>query len=286
MRFIAIIALIVGIGLAGGGLYLANKYIAAVEAQAALQRQQRQAQAPEMVRVAVAAQELRYGTKLEPEHVGWQEFPVGTVPDGTFTSIEDLVGDPETAPRIVLGTIVTGEFFLRQKVSEFGESPNILSRLSPGMRAFTIAIDAVSGVGGFIAPESRVDIMVTRRVSGQLRNSIVLQNTRVIAVDQVISAEQSRGAPRVGRTATVEVTPTEASKLKIAGELGRLSLTLRGFNDSEDTTDPNGLAQEITPEDIFGEETVPEPVRVVEEPKPTIRVRKGTSVNDLEMPSQ
>ena len=99
--------------------------------------------------------------------------------------------------------------------------------LSPGMRAVSIKIDAVSGVAGFVAAGDRVDILLTRTPQGQLVSSVILQDITVIAVDRRANAETTRA--RIWRTVTVEVDTVQAQKLALEQQMGTLSLTLHGI---------------------------------------------------------
>jgi len=95
------------------------------------------------------------------------------------------------------------------------------------MRAATVRIDDVSGVAGFVQPNDSVDVLITRTVTGsnQQFTDVLLQNVRVIAIDQ--EAKNSDGTPKLARSATVEVAPIDAQKLALAQKAGQLSLVLR-----------------------------------------------------------
>jgi pilus assembly protein CpaB len=85
----------------------------------------------------------------------------------------------------------------------------------------------VSGVAGFVQPDDSVDVLITRTEPGDNRQvtDVLLQNVRVIAIDQ--QAKNPDGSPKVGHSATLEVTPLDAQKLALAQDVGSLSLVLR-----------------------------------------------------------
>lgn len=278
MRILAIIILLAGVGIAGGTAYFASvKY---GEIEAALRKQAEDAKnsaveaAPtiETVSVAVAKKPMRYGQVLTPKNVKFVEFPKDSSPDNAFSTEDDLFGDGEDQ-RIVLRAIEPNEPILKSKVTGFGERATISAQLTPGMRAATIRIDSVSGVAGFLLPNDRVDVFLTRKGSGGLSTNVILQNIKVIAVDQF--SDQDSKLARVARTATVEVTPDDAQRLALAQQIGRISLSLRQIDEVTTT-------EEIAPvniDDIVKEEAplpvaLPEPV--VE--KKRLCVRKGTEL--------
>jgi len=177
----------------------------------------------------VAKQALPYGATIQRRSLQWVDWPKSAVPPGSFTSVEALLGEKRDQRRIVLRPIDPGEPILESMITKPSKSPRMSMNLGAGMRAVTISVDAVSGVGGFIAAGDRVDILLTRAQQGQLVSSVILQDITVIAVDQGDDAESS--SPRLRRTVTVEVDTTQAQKLALARQVGKLSLTLRGIGE-------------------------------------------------------
>jgi len=94
------------------------------------------------------------------------------------------------------------------------------------MRAVTVRTNDVEGVAGFVLPGDHVDVLLTRqseRASGM--NDVVIQNARVLAVDQL--ADDAADRPTVARAVTLEVDTVAAQKIALAASLGSLSLMLR-----------------------------------------------------------
>jgi pilus assembly protein CpaB len=102
------------------------------------------------------------------------------------------------------------------------------------MRAVTVGVNVVSGVGGFILPRTRVDVLVT--VTGVGKSSdrqtkTILQNVEVLAVDQTY--DQDSDDPVTVKSVTLLVTPEEAEQLALAANEGVLQLALRSGADDE-----------------------------------------------------
>lgn len=274
MRLIAILVLLFGAGLSAAAMYLASQHMQ----RAGISNSEN---AIATVNVIVAKTVLPYGTAIVPkEHLKWVAWPETSMPEGVFTTAEDLLGpqqDDGSWPevRYVLRQIEAGEPILEQKITGFGESQRMAMHIAKGRRAFTIRIDAVSGVAGHVAPGDRVDVLMTRKERGSLESIAILENIRVIAVDQKTN-DQSNG-PSIGRTATVDVTGEEAQKLALAQQLGRLSLSLRGYQDPEalaETPRPADRPRAVNVRDLLGEEIKPERTGT------SVIIRKGGEIAD------
>ena len=94
------------------------------------------------------------------------------------------------------------------------------------MKAVTIRVNDVDGVGGFVLPGDRVDVVLTRQIDkGSATTEVVLQNTRVLAIDQ--NADERAGKASVAKSVTLEVSTVQAQKVWLASSVGTLSLLLR-----------------------------------------------------------
>ncbi len=272
MRVVAILILIFGVVLAGGAVFFASERYAEIEAALARQAAETRAaaRAPEIktTPIVVAARPLRYGETLGPDSVRIVPFPEGSAPENGFGSLEGLLGAAGEEPRIVLRAIEPNEPILKSKVTGFGERATMSTQLSPGMRAFTIRIDAISGVAGFLLPGDRVDVFLTRNDGQGLKADLIMQNVQVIAVDQL--AEETNRA-RIARTATVEVSPEDAQKLALAQQVGKISLTLRQISEQDVVSD----TRQIGVGDIVQKQEAPAPLPAA--PKAPC-VRKGVEL--------
>ena len=266
MRLVALLILVFGVALAGGAIFFASEAFRAREAALVTRNT-----GPDTVGVLVAGVGLDFGDPLTEESIRIMQWPRGGLPEGAFTSMEDLIGSDPDRPRYALRAIGKAEPVLASRVTEFGVRPRMISTLPPGMRAVSIQIDAVSGVSGFIAPGDRVDIVLTRSLDNEMTSQIVLQNVVIIAIDQKSDTEAA--SPRLGRTATVAVSPDDALILRTAQSAGKLSLFLRGMGE----TDIVDIAP-VGAGDLLGERAA-EPTAAPSTDF-TVRVRRGTGVID------
>lgn len=267
MRMIFGLVLLLGVGLAGFAVYMAKDYINANQAQLAEARKLEEQIVP-VTEVFVVNKQVRYGQTLSPEDVASVRWPTAGVPEGSFTSLEELFPNENKEPRAVVRMMEKGEAVLATKVTEPGEDAGVRSRLSPGMRAFTIRTDVTTGVGGFLRPGDRVDVYWTGSVGGGAGiTQLIDANIRIIAINQ--SADEDRSGPTVAQTVTVEVDPGQVAALAQAQATGRLSLSLVGADDTFVSADVK-----INQRDLLG---IEEQVVVEAERKKvcTVKTRKG-----------
>ncbi len=209
----------------------------------------------ETTQVVVAATQLHFGNKIRREHLRVVDWPTAAVPEGSFKSVDDILGKKEAAKkgtgkaaaggketnkeipaRVALRTIEVNEPILKSKITGFGGRASLSTLIAPGMRATTIRVNDITGVAGFVLPGDRVDILLTRdptgggkrRGGGNLQTDVFLQNMKVLAIAQ--DANEDRNKPAVVKAVTLEVTPTQGQKLTLAQKLGSLSLSLRHVN--------------------------------------------------------
>jgi len=251
MRAVFLVVLLVGIGLAGFGVYMVSQMF-----------NKDQAELTQLRKI------VRGYPKLGPVIVATQ--------DAVFTSIDELFGQEGTKPRAVLRLVEPGEAVMASKVTEFGQDAGVAARLSTGMRAFTIRVDVQSGVSGFLQPSDRVDIFWTGTDQGRAFSKLVLENVSIIAIDQ--TADEDSNRPAVARTVTIEVTPLHVATLAQAQATGKLSLSLRGADDvtasgrvEVDQTDLTGRVVEVIAPEVI-------------EQKCYVSIRRGSEVERIEQP--
>jgi pilus assembly protein CpaB len=226
MRTRGLLLLVIGLFLAGGSVLVAHSYLQKMTAAPG------EAQAKEVAAIVVARGEIPYGGPIHFEMLRLQEWPAEAVPPEAFTSLDEVLGTTAQEPRRARRSMVAGEPVLRSKVSEFGEKVTIADVIDPTKRAMAIRVNDVSGVAGFVTPGDRIDVLLTRRLSGDnMITTTVLQDIVVRGIDQL--ADEDLDKPNVVRTVTVEVTPEEAQRLALAQEAGTLGLTLRNLATTE-----------------------------------------------------
>ncbi len=206
---------------------IANGIFSGVE-----EKRQQVADEQQITRIVVATQPLQFGTKLNEQNLRLQAFPAASVPEGAFRSLADAVKNS----RVALRPMVPGEPVLASKVSGTDGRATLAAILPEGLRAKSIAVSAVSGVAGFVLPGTMVDVLLTRKIPGDgataedFRSDVLLENVQVLAIDQL--ADDKKGDPKVGKTATLAVTLPDAQRLDIAERIGSLSLVLRKVEDA------------------------------------------------------
>jgi pilus assembly protein CpaB len=188
---------------------------------------------PVQTEVLVARSDLPTGTLINEQHLRWQVWPDNKLPEnylvnGRFKK-ESLYG------AVLRRGIAGGHPIVRSQIIKPGDRGFLAAVLKPGYRAYTIKISAASSAAGLVFPGDRVDLILTHKVGGgrgsQQVSETVLKNLRILAIDQ--SLNDTTNKPRIGKTATFEVTPKQAEILAVAEGLGKLSLSLRSLAKDE-----------------------------------------------------
>lgn len=261
MNMMSVMTAIVGLGIAGGSAYLARDFVETQTAQPVVVEEQ------QLIEVIVASRDIPFGQPIEAHMLTTIEWPANSVPEGIYSDYASLLPQDGGEPRRARRAISQGELILAGKVSDYGEKVTIVQTLGPNRRAMAIRVSAETAVGGFVTPGDYVDIVLTQGRGTDLRAVTIMQNIRVIGVDQ--RSDEQSDTPEIARTVTVDVSPEHSQTLALAQQAGRLSLTLRNFNDSEDgplqSTRLSDVLQDLSP--------VPDPDR-----PPTIVIRRGTQV--------
>ena len=201
------------------------------------------------VPVVVARQNLAYGAKLDASQLTLVNLPAADVPAGAYSSIAAAVGQPGSPP-VAITPMAAHEVVLPTKISGPGARASLSAGIADGMRAYTIRVSDVAGVGGHALPGDRVDVVLTRDMSTdkavrRMAAFLLIQNARVLGVDLNLDQASTRSVEP--RTATLEVTPQDAEKLALAPETGTLTLALRRNGSAETTPAPPILTSNLTP---------------------------------------
>ena len=125
----------------------------------------------------------------------------------------------------MLSPIESNEPVLSVKITGAGQRATLSALVGDGMKAVSVRVNDVEGVGGFVLPGDRVDVVLTRQMDkGNATTEVVLQNARVLAVDQ--SADDRTTKAAVAKAVTLEVDTVGAQKIWLAASVGSLSLLL------------------------------------------------------------
>jgi pilus assembly protein CpaB len=196
------------------------------------------------VPVVTAALDVPRGSKLTADAIRVKHWPKSMVPGGALAKLEDAEGQTVKVP------LISGEPILKAKVTKEAIGSPLSSLVDPGMRAFTIRTPHIaSGVGGFIRPHDRVDVLLTTtsqdKSTGGSVTTTLLQNIEILAVDQEMDSQAAdeAQAKAVVKSVTLLVTPGQASKLALATNRGLLNLSLRNHRDPHEAdTQPATMA--------------------------------------------
>lgn len=267
MRIKSFFVTLLGVALAGGSVMIAKDFLTQQQGAAEASVQ------PQVVNVVVARRDIDFGQPVSAQSLRLQPWPRDAVPSGAFTDLDQLISANESDSRRVLTKVYEGEIVLESKVSKPGGRVTIVQKITEGMRAMSISVNAVTAVGGFVTPGDRVDIVLTQSVNGSLKAGTFLQNIRVIGVDQ--QSEENSDQPVVARTVTVEVSPEDGQKLALAQRAGTLSLSLRTL----DAVDQEAL-ELVDLNDLFGTR---EPIDETKKRGATIKVRRGVEEEEVDL---
>jgi pilus assembly protein CpaB len=224
--------------------------------------------------VVVASKSLRFGNELTSTSLKEIPWPEGAVPAGAFAKIADVLNG--SSRRVVLTPIEANETILSSKITGPGQRATLSATLQDGMRAVTIRVNDVEGVAGFVLPGDRVDVALTRQLDkAAATTDVVLQNTRVLAVDQ--TADERNDKPSVVKAVTLEVDTADAQKLALAASVGSLSLMLRKAGEVATET-----TKRVTLSDLInGGATSTQDTRLS-----TVSVRRATKQEDYSVPTE
>lgn len=176
--------------------------------------------------VAVAAREIPFGKAVEPVDVRIVRLPDEAVPSDAYRDLASITG------KVANQRIYPGEALLKARVVEQLGGGVLAATISPKMRAVSVRVNDVVGVAGFLLPGSHVDVLATkRRGRKDAEAKTILQNIRVLAVDQTASPDKNE--PVIVRAVTLEMKPDQAEELVQATQEGTIQLALRNPLDNE-----------------------------------------------------
>jgi len=211
--------------------------------------------------VVVAAVDIPSGVKLEDYQVKVIDWPENSALQGTYSSKEQVTG------KITMNKFYLGEPITEKRMSEYLGGSALSALITKEYRAVSVRVDDVVGVAGFILPGNKVDILTTTkdRATNQASTRTLLQNIKVLAVDQEASQEKEK--PAIVRAVTLELKPEQALQIVQAMQEGTIQLTLRNPLDTE-------FAETAVPEDTTAKvvEVQPEPVKKIRAKKRVLKI--------------
>lgn len=193
-------------------------------------------------KVMVATRALPVGTILTADALRFQAWPEGLVKPEEYY-IEGHADMTALVGSVVRIAMTAGAPVTKGALVNPGDRGFLAAALGPGMRAVTVPLSADQGVGGFVFPGDRVDILLTLEIecdnceSGAKKlntTETIIRNMRVLAVDQRTAPtdEEGNSTPTIFGTVTLEATPQIAEKIAVSRAVGTLSLALRSLADN------------------------------------------------------
>ena len=190
------------------------------------------------VEILVARNDINMGQVVAAQDIQWQVWPTSAANSNFLRKSDRPDAIAQLTGSIARAPFVTGEPIREAKLIKANGSGFMAALLPSGMRAISTEISPETGAGGFILPNDRVDVILTRRdraaekITGieSLVSETILTNVRVLAIDQAIEEKNGQRVV-VGRTATLELSPVQAETLAVSRQRGILTLALRSLID-------------------------------------------------------
>lgn len=226
-----LVVLIIALGAGGVAAWLASTSGPAPTATAPATEQLK------TVDVLVARADIPLGQKVGADQLQWQTWPAAAASSSFIRRTERPDAIKQLTTSIARTPFVAGEPIRETKLVKAEGSGFMAAILPAGMRAISIEISPETGAGGFILPNDRVDVILSRRKGGTddtqagASSEIILGNIRVLAIDQAPREKDGQNTV-VGKTATLELRPDQAEALARARQTGTLSLALRSLADA------------------------------------------------------
>ena len=247
MNTARIVVLVIALGAGGVAAYLASGYDNKPAPALPV------AEKLPTVEVLVAKSDIQLGQAVKAEDLQWQTWPQSTASSAFIRRDSRPDAQTQIAGSIARVPLMQGEPIREQKLVRADGSGFMAAILPSGMRAVSTEISAETAAGGFILPNDRVDIVMTRRLKNPdgangptggndvILSEVILTNIRVLAIDQA-PKEKDGQTTVLGKTVTLELKPDQVATLSVSRQAGSLSLALRSIADAN--------AAEMTPEDL------------------------------------
>jgi len=224
--------------------------------------------------IVVAANPLRFGNEIAAASLREVEWPDKALPAGAFAKVSEVVGGGK---RVALTAIEPNEPVLSSKITGPGQRATLSAMIRDGLKAATVRVNDIDGVGGFVLPGDHVDVSLTRQIDKtNATTEVVMQNVRVLAIDQI--ADERTDKPSVVKAVTLEVDVVGAQKLSLAASVGSLSLMLRKAGEAN-----NQYTRKITLDDL-GAPSTPTARSVVATNVTTVAVRRAATREEYSVP--
>jgi pilus assembly protein CpaB len=196
------------------------------------------------VDVLIAKADIGMGTAVSEQDLQWQAWPAATTGGSYITKKDKPNAIEEFSGAITRAPFTAGEPIREAKLIKTNGAAGFMAAILPsGMRAISTEISPETGAGGFILPNDRVDVILSRKprdadskTGSPPTSETILVNVRVLAIDQTVEEKDGQRVV-VGKTATLELTPGQSETLAKSRQMGTLSLALRSLLDANQAAD-------------------------------------------------
>lgn len=200
-------------------------------------------------KILVAKTSIGMGQRLTEGTVEWQDWPEGALREEYITEAAVPEALTQMADAVARFEFFPGEPILEAKLVHSNQG--YLSAVLPaGMRAVSVNVSASSASGGFIFPNDRVDLILTRNTGGGPISAPLLENVKVLAINRRLGETGTTGAPsdpdnpradvfQDSVIATLELDPIQGQTVINSTRLGTISMVLRSIADYAQTSAPD-----------------------------------------------
>lgn len=215
---------------AGGAAMLAKNFVGGTKTERVVETR-----FMNTTQVLVAAQPIKLGQMVSPAQLTWQAWPKDAITSSLIEQSGTPGGTKAFDKAISRTSYEVGEPINKHKLIKRNQGGVMAAILTPGMRAISAKIKEATSAGGFILPNDRVDVILSRKLRSsnetKFVSSTILENVRVLAIGQNIEQPQGQQTS-IGKTATLELSIGQAETLALAENMGEISLALRSMSES------------------------------------------------------
>jgi pilus assembly protein CpaB len=185
--------------------------------------------------VVVAATDLELGAQLKADDVHVVEWPANSVPNGAFSTPDEIVGRGLVMP------VIQNEPILPMKLAGKDAGSGLPVVIPEGKRAVSVRVNDVIGVAGYVLPGTHVDVLATATPTNSevdTTTKVVLTNVQVLAAGTKMEQDTEQGKPMAVNVVTLLVSPDEAERLTLGATQGKIQLALRNPLDKTEPETP------------------------------------------------
>lgn len=197
--------------------------------------------------ILVATAPIGLGQRLSSETVQWLDWPEGAVREDYITNAERPEALADVSGAVARFEIFPGDPITEAKLVRTGQG-YLSAVLEKGKRGVSVAVEAASASGGFIVPNDRVDVVLTRQSPSGLVSETIVRNVKVLAINLRLGETGTTGTPanpeapneafQGSSIATLELDPQQGEAVINAAKVGTIALSLRSIADFAAIEDP------------------------------------------------